>query len=103
MRQGEAGAREAAHAEVTRARAGMVMRVRGLRSRQRRMTSASAALRSGGTSIACAGSVIACIFWMKASAAKGVWPVTIWYRMQPRLHTSDGRPTWRAAQGGAAA
>jgi hypothetical protein len=41
------------------------------------------------------GSVMACIFWMNASEEKGVCPYTIWYSMHPRLHTSDGRPTWR--------
>lgn len=27
---------------------------------------------------------------------KGVWPYTIWYRMQPRLQMSEARPTWEA-------
>lgn len=71
----------------------MLMRVRALRSRQRRMTSESAAFFRRGMAMRWAGSVMACIFWMKASEEKGVWPYTIWYRMHPRLHTSDGRPT----------
>ena len=71
----------------------MVMRVRGFLSRQRRIVSARAALRTSGNAMRCFSSVMACIFWMKASAEKGVWPYTIWYRMHPRLHTSDARPT----------
>ena len=79
-----------------RALACIVMRVRAFRSRQRAITSSKAALRRRGRSMACAGSVMACIFWMKGSALKGVWPCTIWYRMHPRLHTSEGRPTCAA-------
>lgn len=71
----------------------MEMRVRGLRSRQRRITSERAVLRSDGMATRWAGSVMACIFWMNASEEKGVCPYTIWYRIHPRLHTSDGRPT----------
>ena len=41
------------------------------------MTSANAAFLRAGMAILCAGSVMACIFWMKASAEKGVCPYTI--------------------------
>ena len=55
-------------------RACIVMRVRALRSRQRWMTSARARFLSAGMAMRWLGSVMACIFWMKASAEKGVWP-----------------------------
>lgn len=49
----------------------MVMRLRGLRSRQRCMTSMSARLRMGGKATRWLASMMACIFWMKGRWLRG--------------------------------
>ena len=71
----------------------MLMRVRGLRSRQRLMTSTAAGLEQGGKLMRYESLHIAFILGMKARSEKGVRPNTIWYRMQPRDQTSESRPT----------
>ena len=46
-----------------------------------------------GKDTAWRGSTMACILGTKGRGANGVWPYTIWYRMQPRLQMSEGLPT----------
>lgn len=74
----------------------MVMRVAGFLSRHLCMASTRAGSPMSGKEIAWRGSTMACILGTKARGAKGVWPYTIWYRMQPRLQMSEGLPTCQA-------